>query len=215
MSTADHDPPGPGRPRGRGIRAARLLIVEDDLDLGRALCAAAARAPFDARLCTTIDEARAELEAEGADAGAAWWPELVLVDVCLPDGTALDLLRAFPSTRPRPCIVAMSGAARPEQSFELARSGVRHFLPKPVDSAEEVLAILRRAHSEPPDLAPQIRATVGLRPVQEVEAEVRRVMVGEALVRVGTVRGAARLLAVSRQLLQHIRRSLRNEAKRI
>jgi DNA-binding NarL/FixJ family response regulator len=135
----------------------------------------------------------------------------MLLDVCLPDGTALDLLRAFPSTRPRPCVVAMSGAARPEQSFELALSGVRHFLPKPVDSAEEVLAILRRAGSEPPDLAPQLRATVGLRPVQEVEAEVRRVMVGEALARVGTVRGAARLLAVSRQLLQHIRRGLRGE----
>ena len=102
--------------------------------------------------------------------------------------------------------IAMSGVARPEQAFELATRGARAFLDKPVTVAE-VEAALYDAAAEPPDIEPFVKALVGKRPVRDVEAQVRQTMVGEALAQArGSRRGAARLLRISRQLLQHILR---------
>jgi two-component system, response regulator RegA len=48
---------------------------------------------------------------------------------------------------------------------------------------------------------------VGRVPLHELEAEVRHAMLGEAIARAeGSRRGAARLLSVSRQLMQHMLR---------
>lgn len=57
------------------------------------------------------------------------------------------------------------------------------------------------------DLTAVLRATVGARPLAEVEQAARRVMVMEALARTGGSKtAAAKLLQISRQLLQHILR---------
>ena len=57
------------------------------------------------------------------------------------------------------------------------------------------------------DFLPRVRGVVGERSLHEVEREVRATMVNEALTRAGgSRREAARLLKVSRQLLQHILR---------
>jgi transcriptional regulator with PAS, ATPase and Fis domain len=61
--------------------------------------------------------------------------------------------------------------------------------------------------SEPPDLAPHLKSAVGLVPIKSVEQTVRSTMVSEALARGGgSRRAAARVLSISRQLLQHILR---------
>jgi len=133
-------------------------------------------------------------------------PDLVVLDVVLPDGTAFDVLRRAATLSPAPRVVAISGCAEPEATFRLAELGVRAFVPKPV-RADALHAAVDVAFSRPPDLAQHLRASVGLRPIFEVEEEVRRTMVSEALARAdGSKRKAARLLSVSRQLLQHILR---------
>lgn len=131
-------------------------------------------------------------------------PDLLLLDVALPDGSAFDVLEVAARLEPAPVVVALSGAAGPEQSFALAQRGVRVYLRKPL-GAEALERALDEALSEPPDLRPQLRATVGHRPIREVESEVRATMVAEALARSGgSKRAAARLLSISRQLLQYI-----------
>ena len=66
-----------------------------------------------------------------------------------------------------------------------------------------------RPLAEPPDLTPYVRASVGIVPLQHIEEHVRHTMLQEALARSGgNRRGAARMLKVSRQLLQHMLRKL-------
>jgi len=163
----------------------RLLIIEDDPSLRRALVAALSTHAAVVRACSTVAEARATLP--------DFRPELMVLDVSLPDGDAFDVLASAHALPAMPIVIGISGEARADQAFRLAQRG----------------ATLERALSsvlaEPPDLVPHLRAAVGCAPVREVEAVVRRTMVSEALGRTrGSKNGAAKILRVSRQLLQHM-----------
>jgi two-component system response regulator RegA len=178
----------------------RILVVEDVETLARRLAEALAAPGRVVRHVQTVHDAWREL--------LEFRPELLVTDVVLPDGTAVDLLERGRAQDSAPAVVAISGAADPGASFRLAQLGVRAFLKKPVTLPALDLAV-SRALNEPPDLAPHLRGSVGRRPVREVEGEVRRTMVKEALARSGgSRRGAARLLSISRQLLQHVLRGL-------
>ncbi len=176
----------------------RILIVEDDASLRRALSAALTPLASALTACATVAAARAELP--------GFQPEIVVLDVSLPDGDAFDVLDAIDALAAMPLVLAVSGQATPDQSFRLAQRGVRAFLPKPLDLAtlERTLGDLR---ARAPDLIPHVRAAVGHAPVHAVEKVVRRTMVAEALGRShGSKNGAAKILHVSRQLLQHMLR---------
>lgn len=182
-----------------GKTLERVLVVEDNQAFGASLTAALARQVKDVRWAASVAEASTLLR--------DWQPQLALLDVVLPDGTALDVVDLLARGAPAPALVAMSGEAEPEQAFALAQRGVRSYLPKPL-SVEALEAALVSAHSAAPDLAPYLRQVVGHTGLKVFEGQVREVMVDEALARAdGSRRGAARLLEVSRQLLQHILRN--------
>lgn len=177
----------------------RALVVEDDADLGAALCSwLAGRA--ETEHVASVSAARALIP--------AFCPALVLLDVHLPDGSALDVLAELEQLSPRPVVIAITGAAGPAESFALARRGVRAFAEKPL-ALPQLEELIDQTLAEIPSLEPVVRDLVGRMPAQEVEESVRRVLVEEALSRAdGSRRGAARLLSVSRQLLQHWLRKL-------
>jgi two-component system response regulator RegA len=181
-----------------GVQVDRALVVEDGEELRLTLERALAERFYEVRSAASVAEAVALLE--------SWHPDLLLLDVELPDGTALDVMRAAIQGDHLPIALAMSGRAVPLQSFELAQLGVRHYLPKPLDLAALERAI-EDALSRPPDLAPHVRSAVGQRAIHEVQEEVRETMLREALGRArGSRRAAAKLLRVSRQLVQHMLR---------
>ena len=174
------------------------LVVEDDVRLRAALVSAMSAQGFVVREAGSVKDALAELAQSS--------PGLLLLDVVLPDGRALDVLRAVAQLSPTPRIIAVSGAAGPDESFALAERGVRAYLNKPINLAE-LEAAVGRVMSEPPDLEPHLKSAVGLVPIKTVEQTVRATMVNEALARGGgSRRAAARVLSISRQLLQHILR---------
>lgn len=183
---------------GSGRRLRRLLIVEDDPRLQRTLRDA---------LEPHASELRSEHSVSGGlRAIADWQPELVFLDVVLPDGTALELISQIPETVPMPALVAMTGEATRAQMVRLGQLGVHAFVEKPFDLAS-MLAAIERALTVAPPLRPTVRASVGRRSLRAVEEEVRETMVNEAISRTGgSTRGAARLLAVSRQVLQYFLR---------
>ena len=112
--------------------------------------------------------------------------------------------RRLHGLRPFPLVIAMSGAASSEEAFRLAQKGVCAFLPKPFD-LQQLGAVWERALSEPPPVEPWIRQAVGKLPLRALEDRVRETMLDEALARSrGSRKGAARLLEISRQLLQHM-----------
>ena len=177
----------------------RALVVEDNPALLRTLERVLGERAQAVRSCRTVAEARDSLE--------SWLPELVLLDVDLPDGDAFSVLKLMADASPAPVVIAMSGVASPDASFRLAQLGVRAYLTKPLRL--DVLAnAITEALGQAPDVTPLVRSSVGHVPVRELERHVRRTMVDEALAKAeGNRRRAARLLKVSRQLLQHMLRS--------
>lgn len=176
----------------------RLLVIAGNEALRCALEPALAVHAAEARSAASATEARVLI--------ATWHPDAVVLDCDLPDGTGFDVLRAITGTVPMPDVVAVSGAVGPAEGFRLAQMGVRAFVPKPATPAaiERALAAVLGAA---PDLAPLVRTLVGWLGVHEAEDRVRATMVAEALARArGNRKSAARLLAISRQLLQHILR---------
>ena len=137
-------------------------------------------------------------------------PDLVLLDYKLPDGDARAVLEQLADLSPWPTFVAMSGQAEPLDTFELARFGIHGYLQKPF-TPEALDEALRRAREQPLPLVPALRTAVGKMAIHDVEELARGTMVREALARSrGSRTGAARLLQVSRQLLQHILRWIRD-----
>jgi DNA-binding NtrC family response regulator len=176
----------------------RCLIVEDDARLRQRIGSALAARGFEVRAAASIAEALQALE-QGT-------PDLIVLDVALPDGRAHDLVEVLRRRSPTPAVVAMSGAAAPDETFALAQAGVRAFLEKPI-GLRELEAAVDRALTMPPELEPHVRSAVGHLPIKDVEQLVRSTMVDEALARSrGSRRAAARVLDISRQLLQHILR---------
>jgi DNA-binding NtrC family response regulator len=133
---------------------------------------------------------------------------VVIVDVALPDGQAQPIVEDAVRMRPVAAVIAMSGQASAEEAFQLARSGARRYLPKPI-SLEELTRSVEEALADRPSLDPFVAAHVGNTPLREVQGEVRRVMIEQALAKARNSRsGAARLLDMTRQAVQQIVREL-------
>lgn len=174
----------------------RLLVVEDNERLRAMLTQVLSERAAEVRGAASVAEAAALVH--------TWRPDAVVLDFTLPDGDGLDVLRLIADNGPLPTVVAISGAAEPSETFRLAQLGVRAFVPKPIQ-AEALQRALDVALDTAPDMVPIVRAAVGHASIQEVEAAVRATMVSEALARTsGSRNAAARLLAVSRQFLQHV-----------
>ena len=184
----------------------RVLIVEDHKPLRQALARAARGWGAEVLEAGSIREASARL---------AQQPDLVIVDVALPDGNARPIVEQAVKMRPAPAVIAMSGQASAEEAFELARLGARRYLPKPI-SLEDLTRSVEEALGDRPDLSPLVVAHVGNTPMRQLLDEVRGVMVDEALAREhGSRSGAARMLGVSRQAVQQAVRLLEQaQAKR-
>lgn len=174
------------------------LVVDDCKQLAEELCEFLAEFATTVRICKTLEQARSASREQA--------PDLVMLDFSLPDGTALDLIDELNAIRPQPLVIGISGTAQPEQAFHLAQRGVRAFVSKPFDR-HAIEHAIDSARSAPTDISPHVRSLVGHQPVKRVEELVRSSMLEEALARsAGNRRSAARLLHVSRQVLQHMLR---------
>lgn len=173
----------------------RVLVVEDDRPLCSALAAVVRGWEAEAWEAHTVSEARSMLARN---------PELVIVDLWLEGESAMELVEEVAHHRPAPAMLAISGRASPEESFRLGQLGVRAFLPKPLFK-EQLVEKVGEALRQAPDLEPWISAHVGKTSLREMQSEVRRVMLEQAIARSGGSRsGAARLLQVTRQAIQQV-----------
>jgi DNA-binding NtrC family response regulator len=184
----------------------RALLVEDDVAL-RAAIARILAGWGDVAVAEAGSAAEARQHLTDGPP-----PDLVIIDVRLPDDSAFGVLDTASQLSPAPIVVAMSGKASPDEAFQLAQRGVRKYLRKPF-SIEQLTATVEAALREAPQIQPIISAWVGRVPMRELQQEVRRVMVTEALARTdGSRSGAARLLHVTRQAVQQMLRTESNDA---
>lgn len=179
-----------------------LLIVEDSERLASTL-----REVFLAR---AVKISLAGGLAAARDILSREQPDAIILDVALPDGDGASLLPDIRALESLPHVIAISGAATPVEAFRLAQGGVRAFLPKPLDLAQ-LEALWSETIASPPGLNAALRASVGGMALHTLEDLVRDTVVDEALARAnGSIRGASKLLHISRQLLQQILRKRSN-----
>jgi excisionase family DNA binding protein len=108
----------------------RILVVDDDPDFA-ALLEDALRDRYEVAVAGSALEAATRM--------GEFHPDLVLLDVRLPDVNGLEACRHFLARNvagSRPVVFVMSAYGREIGRDDLARSGADHFFPKPIEIAD-------------------------------------------------------------------------------
>jgi two-component system, NtrC family, response regulator AtoC len=103
---------------------AEALLVDDDVSFQAALAELVRAEGFSVETAASLGEARTYLREH--------MPDLALVDLRLPDGSGLELLREIDSQVATE-IVLITGNATVDSAVEALRSGASDYLTKPVD----------------------------------------------------------------------------------
>jgi two-component system, OmpR family, response regulator RegX3 len=123
----------------------RILLIEDEESISEPLERALGREGFDVAVASTA--------AEGRERFRAARPDLVLLDVMLPDGDGRDILREIRDTSRTPVVMLTARGEELERVLGL-ELGADDYVTKPFSSAElaaRVRAVLRRADAPAPD----------------------------------------------------------------
>src|SRR5712691_9900234 len=115
---------------------SRVLIVDDDRDTAEFLKLLVEPRGDLARTASDAAEAR--------DVFRAWRPEVVLMDLILPDADGLDLLRHFKEASPETQVIMVTGYGSVPKAVEAMKLGAFSFIEKPVD-ADVLLVMLDKA----------------------------------------------------------------------
>src|SRR5690242_20347750 len=115
----------------------RVLVVDDEENIGRSLRLILEREGYAVSLCASIAEAKAFPQRS----------DVYLLDVRLPDGTGVDLLRWLKSNDNDAPVIMISGHGTIADAVEATRAGAFDFLEKPL-GREHVLLALRHALEE-------------------------------------------------------------------
>ena len=103
----------------------RALFVDDDADFLSGVSEIARQEGFEVSSARSLEEARVRLASGPAD--------LVIVDLMLPDGEGVDLLRELKETSTAD-VVLVSGMATVGSAIEALRLGALDYLTKPLDN---------------------------------------------------------------------------------
>ena len=105
----------------------KILIIDDE-------------APFRSALRRLLEKAYIVLEADTGEAGFELAkdqdPDLILLDIGLPDGSGLELLPRFKEMRPSPTIVMITAYERIKDVVMAIKQGAFDYMVKPVDLDE-------------------------------------------------------------------------------
>jgi CheY-like chemotaxis protein len=110
----------------------RLLLVEDDARTAQLLSRLFTAHGFEVHTASTVPTALAEL-------GHA--PAVVVLDLGLPDGDGVDVLKAIKLMTPAPRVVVTTGVADPEALERVRALAPDGLLSKPIDAVELIRAI--------------------------------------------------------------------------
>jgi len=122
----------PLSPQAKAEASPRALIVDDDPGFLLGLAELVRREGFAVASAGSLKQAREEIAANP--------PDILLVDLRLPDGSGLDLLAGLePTTAPE--VVLITGDASVETAVDALRRGAIDYLTKPVDFARIKMAL--------------------------------------------------------------------------
>ena len=122
-----------------------LLLIDDDVELCELLCSWLTQEGFRVSACHDGNSARQELSQSNPDA--------VVLDVMLPDGSGLELLKQLRSDHPDLPVLMLSARGEPLDRILGLELGADDYLAKPCDPREltaRLRAVLRRSHATAP-----------------------------------------------------------------
>jgi DNA-binding NtrC family response regulator len=114
------------------------LVVDDDVNFGLGLAEVVTREGFTVKTAGSIKEAKAEM--------ARAVPDVLLLDLHLPDGTGLDLVRDIEGGPPTE-VVLITGQATVDTAVEAMKRGASDYLVKPVDFTRVKLVLAKVAQT--------------------------------------------------------------------
>ncbi len=118
------------------MNKANILVVEDQDSIRHFVVRALEDDGHVVRGVDSIREARAAIERD--------MPDLAFLDLKLPDGSGLDLLREIKRMQPEVAVVLMTAFGELEVAVEAMSAGAYWFMKKPFEQ-EELLALASRA----------------------------------------------------------------------
>lgn len=123
----------------------QVLLVDDDPMIRWTLAEVLHEWGYDVSEAESTQVALAKLQLN--------WPDLVLLDINLPDGSGLALLRTIKEQQPSTFVIMMTGEVVVENTMAALRGGADNFLGKPV-RLEELRFTLQQAEANkrPPNL---------------------------------------------------------------
>lgn len=118
------------------MASKRILIVDDEENIGRSLRMILEREGYAVNVCRSVAEFKRHPDAQRADA--------YLLDMKLPDGNGIDLLKVVRQNGPAAPAVMISGHGTIADAVEATHAGAFDFLEKPL-SRDRVLQVLKTA----------------------------------------------------------------------
>ena len=115
------------------MASKRVLIVDDEENIGRSLRMILEREGYSVSVCRSVAEFNRHPDAQRADA--------YLLDMKLPDGNGIDLLRAVRQSGASGPAVMISGHGTIADAVEATRAGAFDFLEKPLGRDRVLLAV--------------------------------------------------------------------------
>jgi DNA-binding NarL/FixJ family response regulator len=144
-----------------------VVVIVDDHHLFRA----GVRAEL-AAACDVVGEAATPQEAIAVIGASS--PDVVLLDVHLPDGGGIAVLEAFRAAADAPAFLALSVSDSAEDVVPMVRAGARGYVTKTIDTPALLDAIVRVRDGEPyfsPRLAAFVLQAFSAGPEQEADDE--------------------------------------------
>jgi two-component system response regulator RegA len=167
--------------------ALTVLIVDDDSTFRTRLVRAFESRGFEARAAATVQIALEMARAES--------PEYAIVDLRMPGGSGLDVVRELKAIDQTTNVVVLTGYGSIATALEAVRLGATHYLTKPAD-VDDILAAFARAHQQP---GSTLRDDHEVPSLARAEWEhINRVLTDCG----GNITQAARLLGLHRRSLQ-------------
>jgi two-component system, response regulator RegA len=164
-----------------------LLIVDDDAVFRERLARSFKNRGYDVRTAGNVDEARNLARQDS--------PEMAVVDLRMPGGTGLELVRDLKEIDPSTKVVMLTGYGSIATAVDAVKLGAVNYLPKPAD-ADDILLAFQRGE-KPVDPSDTIDFTVPTLARAEWE-HIQRILADCG----GNISEASRRLGIHRRSLQ-------------
>ncbi len=134
-----HDQGSPVEISAEDKATIRILVVDDERTLRESCSTILGAEGFPVTVTGKAEEARQLIRRTR--------PDILLVDLYMPDVSGMELLRIALESHPDTLVVVMTGKASVESSIEALRAGAWSYIPKPFSATHLSILVGRAAHA--------------------------------------------------------------------